>query len=202
MSTDVNTPAFWQSTYDAGNSQWDLGTPAPVFVDLLAGPDAPPRGRLVVPGCGRGYDALRFARAGFDVLGIDFADTAVAAATAAAQRLKLSARFLQADLFDLPASLDSSFDLALEYTCFCAIDPSRRADYVRTIARLLKGGGELIALFYPLRDTAGGPPFSVNRDEIRALFAPHFEETAWLDQPPLSLHRRRDFEALARLRRR
>src|SRR4051794_38519244 len=90
--------AYWDAQYQRGVTGWDIGGPAPAFVDLLAAPDAPPPGRLIVPGCGRGHDALLFARAGFDVLGVDFAPLAVAEAGAAATQAGVPARFALADL--------------------------------------------------------------------------------------------------------
>src|SRR5215212_7726353 len=99
----VEQPEYWDAHYQRGDTGWDIGKPAPAFVDLLAGPDAPPPGRLIAVGCGRGHDAILFARAGFDVLGIDFAPRAVAAARARAADGGVAARFEQHDLFDLPA---------------------------------------------------------------------------------------------------
>src|SRR4051812_20681600 len=79
---------------------WDAGGPALAAVDLLPPLDAPPPGRLILPGCGRGHDALLFAGAGFDVLGEDLAPLAVAEAGAAATQAGVPARFALADLFD------------------------------------------------------------------------------------------------------
>ena len=76
-----------------------------------------------------------------------------------------------------------------EYTCFCAIDPARRADYVRTMAAILRPGGWLLACFFPLRAQTAGPPFTVSAPEIRRLFAPAFRlERAF---PPLRSARAR-----------
>jgi SAM-dependent methyltransferase len=203
MPHAVDAPQFWQSLYDVGQSQWNLGTAAPAFIKLLASPGAPTPGRLIVPGCGRGYDALLFGRHGFEVVGVDFADAAVAAARRAAERGRLSnVRFEQADLFHLPREWDGTFDYALEYTCFCAVDPARRTDYVAVLTRLLRPGGELIALFYPLRDGVDGPPFPSSEAEIRRLFSPAWDIMEWTPRPEFSIDRRRDFEALVRMRRR
>src|SRR5438552_1618772 len=76
---------FWESRYIVGNTGWDIGQPAPPFVDLLSGTDAPAPGSMIVPGCGRGHDAIFFAKHGFTVVGVDFAASAIADARAAAQ---------------------------------------------------------------------------------------------------------------------
>jgi hypothetical protein len=75
---------------------------------------------------------------------------------------------LARDLFTL-AEFDGEFDYVLEYTCYCAIDPLRRAEYADRIARLLKLGGVYIALAMPIGDWTEGPPFAVNPDELVRL---------------------------------
>ena len=85
------------------------------------------------------------------------------------------------DLFDLPADLRDAFDWVCEHTCFCAIDPARRADYVAAVARALRPGGRLLAIFYldpwnagePL-PPGGGPPFGTTVAELDGLFGPTF----------------------------
>jgi SAM-dependent methyltransferase len=204
----VGSARFWEDVHAAGQSGWNLGTPTPALVGLLASPDAPkpgPTGRALVPGCGFGHDVLRLARAGFRAVGVDFAAYAVDQGNARAAAAGLPAEFLRADLFELPRLRPDwvgGFDLVFEYTCFCAIDPARRADYAEVVSRMLRPGGELVALFFPLRSSAdfpGGPPFAVSEAEIRTLFGPAFEFRSWTPQPPLSVPLRRRFEALARL---
>ncbi len=100
-------PEHWDAHYRAHEPGWDIGQPAPAFVDLLAEPDPPPPGRMIVPGSGRGHDAIFFAAHGFDVVGIDFAPTAVAEATAAASQRDLTGRvrFEERNIFALPAGV-------------------------------------------------------------------------------------------------
>lgn len=203
MPHAVDAPHFWNDAYAAGQSLWNLGTMTPAFVHLLAGADAPKPGRMIVPGCGQGCDALLFARHGFDVVGVDFAEAAVVAARRAAERQHVrNAEFVQADLFALPPAWAGTFDYALEYTCFCAIDPARREEYAKVIAGTLRPGGTLIALFYPIRAGTDGPPFPSSEAEIRRLFEPAFDIMEWTPRPEFSLDRRREFEALALLRKR
>jgi len=62
--------------------------------------------------CHFGMDTLSWARLGAEVTGTDFSAEAIAAATALAEELALPARFVQANVYDLPAVLEDSFDLA------------------------------------------------------------------------------------------
>jgi SAM-dependent methyltransferase len=131
---------------------------------------------MLVLGSGRGHDALLFAAHGFDVHGIDFAPSAVAAATAAAEARGLSecARFEQRDMFALPLSYREAFDYVLEHTCFAAIDPRLNEEYAALIPRLLRPGGLFLALFFAHR-RPGGPPYATTIEAVRRQFAPRLE---------------------------
>ncbi len=202
--TDSGRAEFWENLYRSGDTGWDLGSPTPVFVHLLAGPDPPLPGTMLVPCCGRGYDAVLFARAGFAVTGVDYAPSAVAAARGLALSAGVIATFLADDLFSLPARFAGAFDYVLEYTCFCAIPPARRAEYVEVMAALLRPGGEILALFFPVLPPGygpEGPPHAVSEEDLRISFGGRFEITH-LAASPHTISPRRGRELLGRLRRR
>ncbi len=165
---DVNRPDYWEEIYQAGRAGWDLGGPTPAMHRVLESGEIP-TGRLIVLGAGRGHDARDFARHGFTVTAVDFASEAVAAMRELSDP-SAPTDIVQADIFSLPAELDHQFDVVLEYTCFCAINPARRAEYADVVARLVKPGGMYLALLFPLDHHAGGPPFAVSIDEALTLF--------------------------------
>jgi methyl halide transferase len=134
----------------------------------------PPRGRVAVLGCGRGHDVRYLGRQGYDAIGFDFSDTAVAEARARASAEGVVAQIELRDIFTLPREYGNAFDGIWEYTCFCAIDPARRVEYVRVVDAVLRPGGWLLACFYPMRPDGAGPPFPVRRDEVRRLLTPSF----------------------------
>lgn len=169
----VSDPTFWQSKYDGGEAAWDLGGPTPVFMHLYDTKRLTP-GAMLVPGSGRGYDPVFFAKHGFDVTAVDFAATAVEATRANAAQAGVALTVLQDDIFTLGAKLPRWFDYVLEYTCMCAIDVGRRAEYAQVIADVLKPGGLLIGLFFPIDGRTGGPPFAVSEEELLALFEKNF----------------------------
>jgi methyl halide transferase len=191
-------PASWEQRYQEGTTRWDLGQPAPVFVDLLNSADAPQPGRMAVLGAGRGHDALFFAAHGFEVIGFDFAPSAIAAATTAAQTHGLTAQFLQRDIFELGTEFAASFDYVLEHTCFCAIAPSQRPAYVELVQTLLRPQGELIAIFWA-HNRAGGPPFGSTVNEIQQLFQSKFERRSFTPITNSPANRQNE-EFLARFR--
>lgn len=173
MNTTL-TPDFWESRYQEGTTRWDLGQAAPAFVSLLESEAAPPPGKTIVLGCGRGYDALLFAQAGHEVVAVDFAPSAIAEARELAQQANLTVEFLQRDIFNLPPSYTHTFDYVIEHTCFCALDPEKRPDYINLVSSLLKPTGELLAIFFT-HQRSGGPPYGIQPSEIEELFTPQFE---------------------------
>ncbi len=189
------TPEAWDSKYQEGADRWDLGCPAPPFSNLLAATPTLKPGRIAVLGCGTGQDAILFAAAGFEVVGFDFAASAIDRATAAANERGLhNIQFLQRNIFELESEFYKSFDYVLEHTCFCAIDPSYRSDYVLVVQRLLRPTGQLIGLFYT-HDRPDGPPFGVKPEDVSRYFEMDFEQVSFA--PALdSIERRKGEEHL------
>ncbi|MCL4395551.1 MAG: TPMT family class I SAM-dependent methyltransferase [Chloroflexi bacterium] len=191
---DVNSPEFWEEIYQQGRAGWDLGGPTPVFLRLLqVGEFAP--GRMLVPCAGRGHDAREFARYGFTVDAVEFAQDA-AEAILARQDAQAPVALFQRDLFELPTEWRGRYDYVLEYTCFCAIDPVRRAEYADLVTRLLKPGGHLIHLAFPLDEHGGGPPFSVSAAEIVHLYETRGVKLLRRETPADSVPQRRGSEEL------
>ena len=165
---------FWQGVYDAGDTRFDLKGPSAPLLDWLDA-NAPRPGSAIVPGCGFGHDVLELARRGWDALGVDLAETPVAVGRASAAKAGLSdkATFLEADVLalDHPAA----YDLLFEQTCYCAIEPHRRDDYARFAARVVKPGGTLVFVVFPVDGRSGGPPFNIGVDEVKLRFAAAFD---------------------------
>lgn len=162
----------WEEHYQTQDMPWEKGAPSPGLVDFL---DAQPRlepGTVLVPGCGTGHDVREFARHGFRPAGLDVAVSAVKLSREKTLEAGLTAEFRLGDfLRDEPFA---GFDWIFEHTCFCAINPARRDDYVRAVLRWLKPRGQYLAVNY-LIDDVDGPPFGTTREEIVARFSPHFD---------------------------
>ena len=175
MTTD------WDACYRANDTPWDKGAPAPPLLEWLEQPGHRFDGDVVVPGCGLGHDVRAIAATGQarQVCGLDFSPAALAKARQCSPASVES--YVEANLFTLPPELCGRFDWVFEHTCFCAIDPSRRTEYVRAVAQALRAGGHLLAVFYlrPWEDgkpmpPGGGPPFGAAVPELDALFAGQF----------------------------
>ena len=171
VSRPVDRGSDWDGMYAAGEDRWDLGGPSPPLVAALGRGEIAPPGRALVPGCGFGHDARLLAARGFETTGVDFAERAVRGARRLARAAGVKGlRFERRDLFRLPRSFDGAFDLVFEQTCFCAIHPGRRDEYVRAVHRALRPGGLLLGLFFVIRPEEG-PPFGTTPAEVRHRFA-------------------------------
>ena len=200
-------PTDWEAQYRAGDMPWDKGAPAPPLLAWLENPAHRFDGRVLVPGCGLGHDVRAVAATGQaeEVCGLDVSPTALAAA----RRVPAAGNetYVEADLFALPAEWRGRFDWVCEHTCFCAIEPARRAEYVRAVAETLRPGGRLFAVFYlqpwaggEPRPPGGGPPFGVEVRELDELFAGAFETME--EWTPARSYAGREGRELARLLRR
>jgi SAM-dependent methyltransferase len=168
---DSSHPGFWHSRYVSGQTPWDFGgVPSDLQKYLRRNPNG---GRVLVPGCGTGYEVKAFIDAGYEVVAIDLALAAVSRAhklvgPSHAKCIKL------ADFFQQPYA-DASFDLIYERTFLCAIAPEQRLAYRDRIARLLKYSGQFIGYFYYQKtEPADGPPYGLVWGEGDALFSQHF----------------------------
>lgn len=186
----------WNRRYAEGDTPWEKGAAHPALdaldeVAMLSG-------KVLVPGCGTGHDVRALAARGLEAVGIDLAPLAIAGASAHFPAGRES--YVLADLFDLPQEFEGAFDAVFEHTCFCAIDPARRGDYVAAIHASLKPGAKLLAIFYTDPDHGDGPPFGCSAAELDGLFSGGFQLIS--ERRGFPTHPGREGRELARLMRR
>ena len=99
--------------------------------------------------CHFGQDTLSWARRGAKVTGIDFSQKAIDEARKIAEELKLEARFITTNVYDLPEVLDEKFDFV--FSTFGAIPwlPDL-GKWAKIVGQYLKPGGIFyLAEFHP-----------------------------------------------------
>jgi SAM-dependent methyltransferase len=161
MAQDSSRPEFWDTRFREGVTPWDAGDVPPRLTRWLEARKAPLK--VLVPGCGTGYEARLLAERGDQVLAIDFSDAALAAARQ--KNPGWPDLFRKADFFALQAG---PFDLVYERAFLCALPRARWPDWGRRMAELVRPGGELAGFFY-LDDNQRGPPFGVSREGLERL---------------------------------
>ena len=107
------------------------------------------------------------------VTAVDFAASAVKNIQISAKQNELDIDIRHMDIFDLNKVYDNHFDVVLEYTCFCAIEPTKRRDYMEMVQHILKTNGELVGLLFPIdKDLSDdGPPFAVQLEPTIELIS-------------------------------
>lgn len=159
----------WEQRYREGRTGWQRESVSPALLTWLADGTLKP-GRIMIPGAGRSHEPRHLAEAGFDVTTVDIAPTAVAF-----QHEALAATggsVIEGDLLSYAPA--EPFDAIYEQSCLCALPPEIVPAYAAQIARWLRPGGVLLALFVQ-RTGEGGPPFNCPLPAMRQLFP----ETAW-----------------------
>jgi methyl halide transferase len=157
--------AFWKERYAMGATGWDLGQVAPplqAYFDQLTDKTL----RILIPGCGFGYEAIYLAEQGFSAI------TVIDLVPEALQPIREKApsvHCIAGDFFELTGS----FDRIIEQTLFCAILPQQRKAYVEHVSQLLVPGGKYVGVLFD-RDFEGGPPFGGSVEEYRNYCAPVF----------------------------
>lgn len=170
------TPEKWSEIYkEMPIPNWDLQQPHPAFVDMLPRLKQP-RSRILILGCGEGHDAAFFAEEGHIVTAVDFSD--VALDRARKKYGHLSIQFVHADAFKLPHNFDKSFDVVIEHTHYCAIDPYRRSQLVQVWNRCLIQGGLLMGVFFST-EKRSGPPYGSTEWEIRQRLQKDYHFLFW-----------------------
>ena len=173
----------WEGLWRAKMTPWDTkGTPCPALVALLASPQEPPLpvGEALVPGCGGGADVLALARAGWQVLGVDLAPTAIMRATeslvAEPPDVRARVQLVAADALTPPADgardlPRAPFALIWDYTLLTALPLDMRPTWAAAMRRLLRPGaaGQLVTCLFPVGAAAAGPPHPIMPADVRAL---------------------------------
>lgn len=159
---------YWSNRYQEGRTGWDIGYPSPQLIALAN--EFPKSTRILIPGAGNAYEAEELWNQGYtNTFVIDLAKEPL---TSLKNRVPdfPDEHLLQGDFFDLKMP----FDLILEQTFFCALDPSLREAYINKMADVLSENGTLGGLLFNHPLTEIGPPFGGSEEEYKTLFGSKF----------------------------
>ncbi|RTL56316.1 MAG: methyltransferase [Sphingobacteriales bacterium] len=162
---------YWSNRYQQDDTGWDIGyisTPLKEYIDQLTNKSL----AILIPGCGNSYEAEYLLQTGFtNITLIDISPVLTK---------KLEDKFntfnhkqltiITGNFFDLKGK----FDLIIEQTFFCALDPALRKAYVDKMHELLKPGGKIAGVLFN-KAFEGGPPFGGTKEEYGQLFSGKFK---------------------------
>ncbi len=179
---------FWDDRWESKTTGWDMGQVSPplkAYIDQLSDKNI----RILIPGCGNAYEAQYLMEQGFkNVFIVEISNGAIDSFKSRYPDFPNDHIYHQ-DFFELKGELKENivpfiaseneerlplFDLILEQTFFCAIDPKNRKKYAIQMNHLLNTGGILAGLMFdfPLVD---GPPFGGSVEEYQENFKGFFD---------------------------
>ncbi|MEE9304000.1 MAG: methyltransferase domain-containing protein [Thiotrichaceae bacterium] len=164
MNNEVNE---WENFYQTGSTGWDRGQSSENLNYWLDNDLLKPC-RILVPGCGNGYEVLKLAKLGFDVVAIDIAPSAISNLSTALNKENLKAELVLGDFFSWQP--EAPFDAVFEQTSLCALSPDMWAEYEAQLHQWLKPQGKLFAQFMQT-GREGGPPYHCELTDMHDLFS-------------------------------
>ncbi|SFI97848.1 class I SAM-dependent methyltransferase [Olleya namhaensis] len=166
---DLNA-GFWDDRYQSNDIGWDLGTISPplqAYFDQLTNLDL----KILIPGGGNSYEAEYLYNKGFkNIFVVDLSKTALDNLKARVPDFPSSNLILD-NFFDL----NMMFDLIIEQTFFCAIDPSLRNAYAKKASEILNSKGSVSGLLFDAVLNTTHPPFGGSKTEYLGYFKPYFD---------------------------
>ncbi len=170
MTTSKFDAQYWTNKYDANELGWDMGSVSPPLRDYIDQLDTKAIS-ILIPGAGNSYEAEYLHLNGFT--NVDVLDIARPPLENLRSRVPgfPEERLILSDFF----AWDKSYDLILEQTFFCALDPALREAYARKMNELLRPGGKLVGVLFDFPLTESGPPFGGDRSEYLHTFEKWFD---------------------------
>jgi len=162
--------SYWDLKYKENKTGWDIGaisTPLKEYIDQLKNKEL----RILIPGAGNGYEVEYLNYLGFrNVSVLDISERPLENLR---QRIPSfpTKNLIHGDFFEH----NESYDLILEQTFFCALDPTIRSKYVDKMYDLLADNGKLVGLLFNFKLTDEGPPFGGSIIEYIQLFYAKFD---------------------------
>jgi len=160
----------WDNRYLNNDIGWDLGTVSPplkAYFDQLENKEL----KILIPGGGNAHEAEYLFNIGFvNVFVVDLSKTAIDNIKKRIPEFP-SSHLILGDFFEV----DDAFDLIIEQTFFCALNPNLRENYAQKMHQLLKLKGTLVGLFFSVPLYSDRPPFGGNKKEYLSYFQPYFK---------------------------
>jgi thiopurine S-methyltransferase len=178
-------PEFWHARWERGEIGWHLDEINTHLLRYWPMLEVPSSATVFVPLCGKTLDMLWLAGEGHRVLGVEISEIAVRDLFAQHElepTVTEAGRFqrwqadeltvLCGDFFDLTAAELDEIGAVYDRASLIALPPSQRAAYAAHLKAIApaKAPVLLITLDYDQREMQG-PPFSVQADEVVALYS-------------------------------
>ncbi len=160
---------YWEKRWENNETGWDAGTittPLKQYFDQLKDKNI----KILIPGCGNAHEAEYLFNEGFKhIYIIDLVPQALESFSKRVPNFPKE-NLICGDFFNH----QNQYDLIVEQTFFCALNPILREAYINKMHALLKPTGKLIGLLFNIPLNTAHPPFGGNKVEYQKQFAPFF----------------------------
>lgn len=175
---------FWHQRWQEGRIGFHQDKPTPLLVEHWPSLELAPGSRVFVPLAGKSLDMVWLAAQGHRVFGVELSELAVSQffaeqglrpevweTASGRHHVAGEVELVCGDVFALEPTLLASCDAVFDRAALIALPPELRARYVDEVYPRLPTGcrGLLVTLEYPQHEKQG-PPFSVEEEEVHALF--------------------------------
>lgn len=158
--------SYWSERYRENQTGWDIGYPSPALIEFTESLGDKSI-RILIPGAGNAYEAEYLFKAGFQNTSIlDLSKEPLKAFKIRVPEFP-EKQLIHGNFFDHIGQ----YDLILEQTFFCALDPKMRLEYASKMKDLLAPNGMLCGLLFDFSLTEKGPPFGGSESEYRTTLS-------------------------------
>ncbi|MDB3905433.1 TPMT family class I SAM-dependent methyltransferase [Crocinitomicaceae bacterium] len=161
---------YWSKRYQNEETGWDLGEASGPLIQLFKG-FKNKNAKILIPGCGNAYEAEYLFNEGYkNIYIIDIAPEPLDDFMKRSPNFP-SKQIILGDFFNH----HGEYDIIVEQTFFCAINPKMRPIYVDKCHEILNNKGRIIGVLFN-REFDGGPPYGGNIKEYESLFKLKFSK--------------------------
>lgn len=163
---------FWSERYLSGQIGWDIGMhskPITEYTDQLQNKEL----NILIPGCGNAYEAEFLSKSGFKNINLLDISTELIKNLKSKFEENENIKLINQNFFE--HAPNEKYDLIIEQTFFCSLDPKLREKYAEKISELLNVNGKLVGVLFDRDFDKEGPPFGGSEKEYKKLFGKHFE---------------------------
>lgn len=165
MSIELSSK-YWNDRYLNKDFGWDIGyisTPIKNYIDQLTDKSI----RILIPGAGNSYEAEYLYENGFkNVFICDYATEPLKNFVERVPHFPKN-QLLKINFFNIERE---KFDIIIEQTFFCAINPSLRSNYFIKMRELLSDKGRLVGVLFNDVLNTDKPPFGGNQLQYYSYF--------------------------------
>ena len=169
MKENILDQNFWNSRWENGETGWDIGSASSAISEyflLVEDKEI----KILIPGCGNAHEAELLLEEGFK--NITLLDISPKACEIISKKFPhAEVKVICEDFFNH----QGKYDVIVEQTFFCALDPNLREKYVKKMFDLLNEKGKIIGLLFNKDFGKTTPPFGGSVEEYQNLFEKHFE---------------------------